>query len=111
MLCFAAAVGLRALPGRADPDARRDQAPDPRAAVGRAGVAFSLQNVQALGILLLVAVLQLLTAPVGPHGRPDGVPHRPGRADLLVADDLADDLAAAGFRLVSETGEETPGPG
>jgi len=102
MLCFAASVGLVRFP---DVLTRMHAATKPQT-LGLlfvvVGVAFSLQNLQALGILLLVVVLQLLTAPVAAHmvGR---TAYRTGqvRSDLLTEDDLADDLAAAGFHLVS----------
>ena len=102
MLCFAASVGLVRFP---DVLARMHAATKPQT-LGLlfvvAGVAFSLQNLKALGILLLVAVLQLLTAPVSAH-MVSRTAYRTGqvRSDLLATDDLADDLAAAGFHLVS----------
>ena len=105
MLCFAASVGLVRFP---DVLTRMHAATKPQT-LGLlfvvTGVAFSLQNVQALGILLLVAVLQLLTAPVAAH-MVSRTAYRTGQAreDLLTQDDLADDLAAAGFHLV--TGDE-----
>jgi multicomponent Na+:H+ antiporter subunit G len=105
MLCFAASVGLVRFP---DVLTRMHAATKPQT-LGLlfvvTGVAFSLQNVQALGILLLVAILQLLTAPVAAH-MVSRTAYRTGqvREDLLTVDDLADDLAAAGFQLV--TGDE-----
>ena len=107
MLCFAASVGLVRFP---DVLTRMHAATKPQT-LGLlfvvVGVAFSLQNLQALGILLLVVVLQLLTAPVAAHmvGR---TAYRTGqvRSDLLTEDDLADDLAAAGFHLVSGDEDE-----
>jgi multicomponent Na+:H+ antiporter subunit G len=110
MLCFAASVGLVRFP---DVLTRMHAATKPQTLgllLVVTGVAFSLQSVKALGILLLVAVLQLLTAPVAAHmvGR---TAYRTGqvRRDLLTEDDLADDLSAAGFHLVS--GDEDGGPG
>lgn len=105
MLCFAASVGLVRFP---DVLTRMHAATKPQT-LGLLfvviGVAFSLQNLQALGILVLVAVLQLLTAPVAAH-MVSRTAYRTGqvREDLLTSDDLADDLAAAGFQLV--TGDE-----
>ena len=66
------------------------------------GVAFSLQSFKPLGMLVLVAILQLLTAPVSAH-MVARTAYRTGqvREDLLVEDDLADDLAEAGFHLSS----------
>jgi multicomponent Na+:H+ antiporter subunit G len=105
MLCFAASVGLVRFPDVLT----RMHAATKSQTLGLlfvvTGVAFSLQNVQALGILLLVAILQLLTAPVAAH-MVSRTAYRTGqvREDLLTVDDLADDLAAAGFQLV--TGDE-----
>ncbi|HEY5787408.1 MAG TPA: monovalent cation/H(+) antiporter subunit G [Microlunatus sp.] len=102
MLCFAASVGLVRFP---DVLTRMHAATKPQT-LGLlfvvTGVAFSLQNFQALGILLLVAILQLLTAPVAAH-MVSRTAYRTGqvREDLLTQDDLADDLAAAGFQLVT----------
>lgn len=108
MLCFAASVGLVRFP---DVLTRMHAATKPQT-LGLlfvvAGVAFSLQNFQVLGTLLLVAILQLLTAPVAAH-MVSRTAYRTGqvREDLLTEDDLADDLAAAGFQLV--TGDEDDG--
>lgn len=105
MLCFAASVGLVRFP---DVLTRMHAATKPQT-LGLLfvviGVALSLQNLQALGILVLVAILQLLTAPVAAH-MVSRTAYRTGQAreDLLMEDDLADDLAAAGFQLV--TGDE-----
>jgi multicomponent Na+:H+ antiporter subunit G len=109
MLCFAASVGLVRFP---DVLTRMHAATKPQT-LGLlfvvTGVAFSLQNVKALGILFLVAVLQLLTAPVAAH-MVSRTAYRTGqvRSDLLTEDDLADDLAAAGFHLVSEEDGQNP---
>ena len=108
MLCFAASVGLVRFP---DVLTRMHAATKPQT-LGLlfvvTGVAFSLQNLQALGILLLVAILQLLTAPVAAH-MVSRTAYRTGqvREDLLLTDDLADDLSAAGFQRVA--GDEDPG--
>ena len=107
MLCFAASVGLVRFP---DVLTRMHAATKPQT-LGLlfvvAGVAFSLQNLKALGILLLVAVLQLLTAPVAAH-MVSRTAYRTGqvRSDLLAEDDLGDDLAAAGFHLISGDEDE-----
>ena len=105
MLCFAASVGLLRFP---DAPTRMHAATKPQTLgllCATVGLALSLQNFQALGILLLVAVLQRLTAPVAAH-MVSRTAYRTGqvREDLLTQDDLADDLAAAGFQLV--TGDE-----
>lgn len=110
MLCFAASVGLVRFP---DVLTRMHAATKPQT-LGLlfvvTGVALSLQNLQALGILVLVAILQLLTAPVAAH-MVSRTAYRTGqvREDLLMEDDLADDLAAAGFQLVSGDEDEQEG--
>lgn len=106
-LCFAAALGILRFP---DVFSRMHAATKPQT-LGLlfvvTGVAFSLQNLHALGILLLVAILQLLTAPVAAH-MVSRTAYRTGqvRDDLLLEDDLADDLSAAGFQRVA--GDEEP---
>lgn len=102
MLCFAAAMGLVRFP---DVLTRMHAATKPQT-LGLlfviVGVAFSLQSLKPLGMLALVAILQLLTAPVSAH-MVARTAYRTGqvREDLLVEDDLADDLAEAGFHLSS----------
>jgi len=99
-LCFAAALGIVRLP---DVVSRMHAATKPQT-LGLillvAGVAVSLRTWASFGTLLLVAALQLATAPVSAHlvgrtvYRTDQVRH-----DLLARDDLATDLEAAGFHL------------
>lgn len=110
MLCFAAAMGLVRFP---DVLTRMHAATKPQT-LGLlfviVGVALSLQSLKPLGMLVLVAVLQLLTAPVSAH-MVARTAYRTGqvREDLLITDDLADDLAEAGFHLSSgelSSGEE-----
>lgn len=101
LLCFAAAVGLLRFP---DVLSRMHAATKPQT-LGLlllvAGVALEVRQPKVLGLLFLVAVLQLFTAPVSAHMvsraayRTDQVDH-----ESLIADDLADDLARAGFRRV-----------
>ena len=106
MLCFAAAVGLVRFP---DVLTRMHAATKPQT-LGLlfviVGVSFSLQSLKPLGMLVLVAILQLLTAPVSAH-MVARTAYRTGqvREDLLVEDDLADDLAKAGFHLAASDGE------
>ena len=107
MLCFAASVGLVRFP---DTLTRMHAATKPQTLgllCAAAGLALSLQSLKALGMLFLVAVLQLITAPVAAHmvGRTS---YRTGqmRSDLLTEDDLADDLEAAGFHLVTGDDDE-----
>ncbi|HEY0237752.1 MAG TPA: hypothetical protein VGC37_03830, partial [Friedmanniella sp.] len=74
-------------------------------------VEVSLRSWAAFGTLVLIAGLQLATAPVSAHlvgrtvYRTDQVRH-----DLLIRDDLATDLEAAGFHLApsSEDGPDRP---
>jgi multicomponent Na+:H+ antiporter subunit G len=63
-----------------------------------------------LGLLFLAAVLQLLTAPVAAHmvGR-TAYRTRQVDEDSLIVDELADDLARAGFRPAESTDDpESP---
>lgn len=68
------------------------------------GVAVSLRDVRALGVLLLVATLQLMTSPVSAHmvARTAYRSHQISNG-AIVADELAEDLAAAGFELTSSS--------
>lgn len=98
VLCLAAAVGLARFP---DVLTRMHAATKPQTLgllLVVTGVAVSLREPRALGLLLLVAVLQLLTAPVAAHlvGR---TAYRTGqiREDITSPDELAEDLARAGF--------------
>lgn len=98
VLCLAAAVGLVRFP---DVLTRMHAATKPQTLgllLVVTGVAISLREPRALGLLLLVAVLQLLTAPVAAHlvGR---TAHRTGqiREDITRPDELAEDLSRAGF--------------
>lgn len=108
MLCFAASVGLVRFP---DTLTRMHAATKPQTLgllCAAAGLGLSLHSVKALGMLFLVAVLQLITAPVAAHmvGRTS---YRTGqvRSDLLTEDDLADDLEAAGFHLVTGADDDS----
>lgn len=104
LLCFAAAVGLLRFP---DVLSRMHAATKPQT-LGLlfviAGVALAVRDVRALGMLFLVAVLQLLTAPVAAHmvGRTAYRTHQVDDSSMI-ADELADDLARAGFTLVDGT--------
>lgn len=101
LLCFAAAVGLLRFP---DVLSRMHSATKPQT-LGLlllvAGVALEVREVKVLGLLFLAAVLQLLTAPVSAHmvGRTAYRTHQVDDSSLI-ADELADDLTRAGFRLV-----------
>jgi multicomponent Na+:H+ antiporter subunit G len=99
-LCFTAALGILRFP---DVVSRMHAATKPQTLgliLLAGGVELSLRSWAAFGTLVLIAALQLATAPVSAHlvgrtvYRTDQVRH-----DLLVRDDLATDLKAAGFQL------------
>lgn len=109
LLCLAAATGLIRFP---DVLTRMHAATKPQTLgllCAAGGLALSLREPRALGVLFLVAALQLLTAPVSAHmvGR---TAYRTNqlRHDLLSTDDLADDLSRAGFTLVDGQAESDP---
>ena len=109
LLCFAAAVGLLRFP---DVLSRMHAATKPQTLgllllVG--GVALEVRQPQVLGMLFLVVVLQLLTAPVSAHmvGRTAYRTHQVDD-DSLIADELADDLARAGFRRIDREADSGP---
>ena len=115
-LCFAAALGLLRFP---DVISRMHAATKPQTLgliLLAAGVELSLRTWASFGTLVLIAALQLATAPVSAHlvgrtvYRTDQVRH-----DLLARDDLATDLEAAGFHLgpapEDEDEGERPGDG
>ncbi len=99
-LCLAAAVGLARFP---DVLSRMHAATKPQTLgliLVATGVELSLRSWAAFGTVLLIAALQLATAPVAAHLVSRTV-YRSNqvRRDLLDRDDLAEDLAAAGFSL------------
>jgi multicomponent Na+:H+ antiporter subunit G len=110
-LCFAAALGLLRFP---DVISRMHAATKPQTLgliLLAAGVELSLRSWAAFGTLVLIAALQLATAPVSAHlvgrtvYRTDQIRH-----DLLVRDDLATDLKAAGFALGPAPDDEAERP-
>ena len=110
-LCFAAALGILRFP---DVVSRMHAATKPQTLgliLLAAGVEVSLRTWASFGTLVLIAALQLATAPVSAHlvgrtvYRTDQVRH-----DLLARDDLATDLQAAGFHLAPAP-EDEDGPG
>ena len=110
-LCLAAAVGLARFP---DVLSRMHAATTPQTLgliLGATGVELSLRSWAAFGTVLLIAALQLTTAPVAAHlvGR---TVYRSNqvRRDLLDRDDLAEDLAAAGFSLAPAPQEDRDQP-
>ena len=107
-LCFAAAVGLARFP---DVLSRMHAATKPQTLgliLVAAGVELSLRTWAAFGTVVLIAALQLATAPVAAHlvGR---TVYRSNqvRHDLLSRDDLAEDLAEAGFQLSAPSEDPT----
>ena len=110
-LCFAAALGLLRFP---DVVSRMHAATKPQTLgliLLAAGVELSLRSWAAFGTLVLIAALQLATAPVSAHllGR---TVYRTNqvRHDLLARDDLAVDLEAAGFHLGPPRDDEADRP-
>ena len=102
-LCLAAAVGLIRFP---DVLTRMHAGAKPQTLgllLILTGVGLSLRQPALIGILVLIAVLQLLTAPVAAHmiGR---TAYRTGqlRDDIMDSDELGDDLVAAGFSRVDQ---------
>ena len=114
-LCFAAALGIVRFP---DVFSRMHAATKPQTLgliLVAAGVELSLRSWAAFGTVVLIAALQLTTAPVAAHLVARTVYRSlQVRHDLIARDDLADDLAAAGFQLgladqaVSEAARTTP---
>ena len=111
LLCFAAAVGLLRFP---DVLSRMHAATKPQT-LGLlllvVGVALEVRQPRVLGLLFLVAVLQLFTAPVSAH-MVSRTAYRTQQLDedSLIADELADDLARAGFRRVDRAGDPAGDP-
>lgn len=108
-LCLAAAIGLLRFP---DVLTRMHAGAKPQTLgllLILAGVGVSLREPAILGLLLLIAVLQLMTAPVSAHmvGR---TAFRTGalREDIMDVDELSDDLTAAGFTRQSTTAPDEP---
>lgn len=110
-LCFSAALGILRFP---DVVSRMHAATKPQTLgliLLAGGVELSLRTWASFGTLVLIAALQLATAPVSAHlvgrtvYRTDQVRH-----DLLVRDDLATDLERAGFHLGPVPEDETDQP-
>lgn len=90
VLCLVAAIGIARLP---DLLTRMHAATKPQVLgilVLLTGVSLQMHNLRDIGMLLLIATFQLITAPVSAHmvGR---AAYRTGnvRPDLLLVDDLA----------------------
>ena len=111
-LCLTAALGLLRFP---DVLSRMHAATKPQTRgliVVAVGVELSLHSWAAFGTVLLIAILQLTTAPVAAHLVARTV-YRSNqvRRDLLVRDDLAEDLTAAGFHRDGSTTDPPPEAG
>ena len=109
-LAFAAGVGVLRFPDLLVADARRHQAAGARAwSWCSSASALRLRSGGAVWALVLVAVFQMLTAPVAAHmvGRAG---YRTGkvRSDLLVVDELTDDSAQATARDVGRDEDDDP---
>lgn len=108
-LCLSAAVGLVRFP---DTITRMHAATKPQT-LGLVliviGVAVSLRDVRALGVLLLVAILQLMTSPVSAHmvARTAYRSHQISNG-AIIRDELAEDLAKAGFELKAAPEQSAP---
>ena len=110
-LCLAAAVGLARFP---DVLSRMHAATKPQTLgliLVATGVELSLRSWAAFGTVVLIAALQLTPAPVAAHLVSRTV-YRSNqvRRDLLDRDDLAEDLAQAGFSLGPAPEEGRDGP-
>jgi multicomponent Na+:H+ antiporter subunit G len=113
-LCLAAAMGLARFP---DVLSRMHAATKPQTLgliLVATGVELSLRSWAAFGTVVLIAAFQLTTAPVAAHLVSRTV-YRSNqvRRDLLDRDDLAEDLAAAGFSLAPapQEGRDQPADG
>ncbi|HEY9293056.1 MAG TPA: monovalent cation/H(+) antiporter subunit G [Microlunatus sp.] len=107
LLCLIAAIGLLRLP---DVLSRMHAATKPQTLgliVLLTGLGLSLRDVRVIGVLVLVAALQLLTAPISAHlVARTAYRTRQFRTDLTTPDELDTDLARAGFQLVSGPSDE-----
>ncbi len=110
LLCLTAAIGLLRLP---DVLSRMHAATKPQT-LGLLcvliGLGLTLRQPAVTGLLVLVACLQLLTAPVAAHmvARTAYRTHQLDN-DLIVTDELSEDLSEAGFELVGEADTDADG--
>lgn len=108
VLCLTAAIGLLRLP---DVLSRMHAATKPQT-LGLlcvlTGIGFTLRQPAVIGLLVLVGLLQLFTAPVAAHmvARTAYRTHQLDD-DRLVTDELSDDLSDAGFELVTPDDDES----
>ncbi len=104
LLCLTAAIGLLRLP---DVLSRMHAATKPQT-LGLlcvlTGLGLTLRQPAVIGLLVLVAGLQLLTAPVAAHMvARTAYRTRQLDDDLIVTDELSEDLSKAGFELVGDS--------
>lgn len=101
LLCLIAAIGLLRLP---DVLSRMHAATKPQTLgliVLLTGLGMSLRDPKVIGLLVLVAALQLLTAPISAHlVARTAYRTRQFRTDITHPDQLDSDLSRAGFELV-----------
>jgi multicomponent Na+:H+ antiporter subunit G len=109
LLCLVAAIGLVRLP---DVLSRMHAATKPQTLgllVLLTGLGLTLRDLRVTGLLVLVAALQMLTAPISAHlVSRTAYRSRQFRTDLTVPDELDVDLERAGFALVSRDAAEDP---
>lgn len=102
LLCLIAAIGLIRLP---DVLSRMHAATKPQTLgllVLLTGLGMSLRDWRLVGLLIVIGVLQLLTAPISAHlVARTAYRTRQFRTDITDPDELDTDLAQAGFRLVT----------
>jgi len=109
VLCLTAAIGLLRLP---DVLSRMHAATKPQT-LGLlcvlTGIGLTLRQPGVTALLVLIGMLQLLTAPVAAHmvARSAYRTHQLDE-DLIVTDELSADLSQAGFELVGEGEEDAP---
>ena len=107
LLCLIAAIGLLRLP---DVLSRMHAATKPQTLgllVLLTGLGMSLRDWSLVGLLIVIGVLQLLTAPISAHlVARTAYRTRQFRTDLTDPDELDADLARAGFRLVTRHDED-----
>jgi multicomponent Na+:H+ antiporter subunit G len=100
MLCLVAAIGLIRLP---DVLSRMHAATKPQT-LGLlfvlTGLGLTLRDLRVSGLLVVIALLQLLTAPISAHlVARTAYRSRQFRTDLTEPDELDTDLSRAGFEL------------
>lgn len=107
MLCLVAAVGLVRLP---DVLSRMHAATKPQTLgllVLLLGLGLTLRDPKATGLLLVIAFLQMLTAPISAHlVARTAYRGRQFRDDITEPDELDADLREAGFTLVSRSADD-----